>query len=92
MLTFKELTKYAKDGGNGKKRLGIVGNTSTQFLAVAVQGLAAAEGLSLSVVEAEYNQIEQVLLDKLSFVHEVDYLLLYLDAVKLHEDYLHYHE
>ena len=70
MHTFKDLRKASKQTIPGApRRLAILGNVSTQFLAVAIRGYASFEGLSLSVYDTDYNQIEAQLLDPTSEVY-----------------------
>ena len=91
MYTFKDLRKASKQTIPGTpRRLAILGNVSTQFLAVAIRGYASLEGLPLSVFDTDYNQIEAQLLDPASDVYNFnpDSILLWLGTDKLYEEFL----
>lgn len=91
MYTFKELKKGARRKTDGKEyRLAVLGNCATQFLAAAVMGCAKLSGINLNVFDADYNQIDAQLLDSSSQTYEFlpDYILLYLSAEKLYEEFL----
>ena len=91
MYPFKELRKHSRTTIDGTpRRLAILGNVSTQFLAVAIRGYTAIENLPLTVYDADYNQIEAQLLDPTSEVYnfEPDSILLWLGTDKLYEDFL----
>ena len=91
MHTFKELRKASKRTAPGApRRLAILGNVSTQFLAVAIRGYAALENLPLEVYDADYNQVDAQLLDPASEVYsfEPDSILLWLATDKLYEEFL----
>ena len=91
MYTFKELRRAAKTPAPGKGRaLAILGNCSTQFLAVAVRGFAALEKLPLTVFDAGYDQIEAQVLEDGSELYGFapDSVLLYLATERLYEDFL----
>ena len=91
MYTFKLLRKNSKQSvADGARRLAILGNISTQFLAVAIRGYAALENLPLSVYDADYNQIDAQLLDPASEVYGFgpDSILLWLGTDKLYEEFL----
>ncbi len=47
----------------------MLGNRATQFLAMAVRGRAALEGLNVRVYDADYSQIDAQLLDRGSEVY-----------------------
>ncbi len=91
MYSFKDLRKKSKQAVDGTpRRLAILGDISTQFLAVAVRGFAAFEYLPLEVYDTDYNQIEAQLLDPTSEVYgfEPDSILLWLATDKLYEEFL----
>lgn len=91
MYTFKSLRKASKQPiADGARRIAILGNISTQFLAVAIRGYAALENLPLSVYDADYNQIEAQLLDPNSEVYSFvpNNILLWLGTDKLYEEFL----
>lgn len=90
--TFHDLKKAAKlellDGNVIK--LAILGNCATQFLATAVKGYGQLEGNNIDVLDADYNQIDALLLDPESEVYEfkANAILLYMSTDKLYEEYL----
>ena len=91
MYTFKDLRKNSKQIAlSTPRRLAILGNISTQFLAVAIRGYAALEKLPLTVYDADYNQIDAQLLDPTSEVYSFspDSILLWLGTDKLYEEFL----
>ena len=91
MYTFKDLRKNSKQIAlSTPRRLAILGNVSTQFLAVAVRGYAYLENLPLSIYDADYNQIDAQLLDPDSEVYGFapDSILLWLGTDKLYEEFL----
>ncbi len=91
MYTFKELRKHAKDDPVGNpRRLALLGNVSTQFLAVAIRGYASLHHFPLLVYDADYNQIDAQLLDPSSEVYgfSPDNILLWLSSDKLYEEFL----
>lgn len=91
MYTFKELKKALKLNISGpEKKLAILGNCSTQFLAVACEGCAKIRNINLKVFDADYNQIEAQLMNPQSETYEFrpDYILLYFSSEKLYEEFL----
>lgn len=91
MYTFKELRQKSRQHiEDAQNRLAILGNVSTQFLAVAIRGYAALENISLSVFDADFNQIEAQLLCSSSEVYSFcpDSILLWLATDKLYEEFL----
>lgn len=91
MYAFKSLRKSSKQPvADCARRLAVLGNVSTQFLAVAIRGYAALENLPLSVYDADYNQIDAQLLNPASeaYSFEPDSILLWLGTDKLYEEFL----
>ena len=91
MYTFKELRKAAKISPSGPaKRVAILGNCATQFLALALRGYAALEKLPIEVFDADYNQIDAQLLDTDSEVYRFhpESILIWLATDKLYEEFL----
>lgn len=93
MYTFSNLRKHANDNVSMDglcSRLAITGDTSTQFLAIAVRGYAALDRLPLTVFDSAYNQIEAMLLDSQSelYAFRPDSILLWLSTNKLYENFL----
>lgn len=66
-------------------KIAVVGDTATQFLAMAICGTALERGFYIDLFEAEYNQVERQLLDKTSELYRfgADYIVLFQSAHKL---------
>lgn len=47
-------------------KVAVVGDTATQFLAMAIYGTGVERGFDIELFEAEYNQVERQFLDKAS--------------------------
>lgn len=92
IYTFQEIKKAAKKAspkGIGFK-LAILGDSSTQFLAVAIKGYANLENIEIDVFDAGYNQIDAQILNPESEVcrFEPDAILLYLSSERLYEEFM----
>ena len=74
MKTFKELKRNLKkdftDFPNVK--VALIGDTATQFLAMALKGMGVEHNMDISLYEAEYNQVEQQFFDPNSDLYEFD--------------------
>lgn len=72
MKTFSELKKNLKKDFSNLKHLkiAILGDTATQFLKQAIQGLGFDEGFNLEIWEADFNQIERQVFDSSSELYE----------------------
>lgn len=91
MYSFRDLQKACKVSIEGSEiRLAVLGNCATQFFSEAVEGLGKLSGLNLSVYDADYNQIDEQLLDPSSEVYSFgpDEILLWLGTEKIYEEYL----
>lgn len=71
MKTFQELKRLAKSPSTELPalRVALLGDTATQFLAIALKGSALERGYKLELFEADYNQIERQILDPTSDYH-----------------------
>lgn len=89
MQSFKQLKKNCKDRQipENAPRLALVGDTATQFLALALRGEAIARGYDINLFEAEYNQVERQFLDPSSelYAFNADYIVLFQSTHKLGE-------
>lgn len=58
-ITFKQLKKLSKQDGSGlpQYKLAVMGDCATQHLATAIRGYGLWKGLGISVLDADYNQI-----------------------------------
>lgn len=91
MYSFRELQKACKKNIDGKEmKLAVLGNCSTQFLSAAIKGYARENNLNLQVYDADYNQIDLLLMNSESEVYgfSPEAVLLFLGTEKLYEEYL----
>ena len=76
-MEYLRLKKNLKKSFVGFKsiKLGLLGDTATQFLAVALRGYGYEAKYDLEVFQADYNQIEQqVSMRHLSYTHTLQIL------------------
>lgn len=85
MTSYKELKRLAKNADNGKKRLAVLGDCATQQLSVALRGESVRRDFPLTVYDADYDQMEALILDDHSALYEFapDYILIYSCTQKL---------
>lgn len=91
MYSFRELQKGRKKNIEGNEiRLAVLGNCATQFFSEAIEGLGKLSGINLSVFDADYNQIDEQLLEPSSevYLYKPDEILLWISTEKLYEEYL----
>ena len=91
MYSFQELKRAAKAPPVGKAyRLVVLGNSATQMLSTAIKGYGALRGIPLKVLDVDYNQIDQQLLDPQSETYRFapNGVLLYLASEKLYEEFM----
>lgn len=84
-VSYTALKKLAKQASDGKKRLAVIGDCATQQLATALRGESVRRNFPLSVLDADYDQMEAQLLDPHSEVYafQPDYILLFASLEKL---------
>jgi FkbH-like protein len=72
MITFSQLRKNLKNDFTGLKpiKLAILGDSATQFLAIAIRGTGYLEKLNIEIWEADFNQIERQVFDTSSELYE----------------------
>lgn len=91
MKTFKQLKRNLKLDTSALKSLkvSLLGDSATQFLAVALRGEAIERGYALDLFEAEYNQVERQVMDPASelYAHAADYTVVFQSTHKLLEKY-----
>lgn len=91
MKTFKQLKRNLKLDTSALKSLkvSLLGDSATQFLAVALRGEAIERGYALDLFEAEYNQVERQVMDSASelYAHAADYTVVFQSTHKLLEKY-----
>ena len=74
MFQYKDLKKILKQDNSGlpSVKVALVGDTATQFLATAIQGMGVERGYNIDLFEAEYNQVERQFMDPSSELYEFD--------------------
>ena len=91
IIPFKELKRNLKKDTSGfpSLKLSLLGDTATQFLAVAIQGMAYNRGYHIDLYEADFNQIEQQVMDLNSDLHSfgAQYTIVFQSTHKLLEKY-----
>lgn len=91
MFTFQQLKRNLKrDAASlSVKKLALLGDTATQFLAIALRGMGVEHGYHINLFEAEYNQVERQVLDLSSDFHtfNADYIVVFQSTHKLLEKY-----
>lgn len=86
MLTFKELKRNLKQDNIHLPtiKVALLGDTATQFLALALKGMAIEKGYNLHLFEAEFNQVERLVMDPTSdlFQFNPDYTIIFQSTHK----------
>lgn len=88
--TFVQLRKLAKQTVQGKsQKLVLMGDCATQHLATAIRGTAVANGLNLTVIDADYNLLDVLTIDEHSelFENAPDFVLIHMCTEKLLEKF-----
>ena len=90
--SYKELKRASKlnaDDQLRQKRVAILGDTATQCLRTSIVGEAYLRGYALNVFEADYNQIERLVLNQNSelYSYHPDYTIIFQSTHKLLEHY-----
>lgn len=90
MYTLNELIKASKKPCQGRsQKLCVLGDRSTQFLSRAIKGYAFLDGLSMDVLDADYDQITEQILDEGSALYKFqpDIVVIYICSEKLFEEF-----
>lgn len=91
MHTFKELKHNLKKDVSvfPTLKVSLLGDSATQFLALAIRGEGIERGYNIDLFEAEYNQVERQVLDPTSdlYSHDAKYTVLFQSTHKLLEQY-----
>ncbi len=91
MNDFKQLKRNLKRDTSSLKKIkvSLLGDSATQFLAVALRGEAIERDIVLDLFEAEYNQVERQVLDPSSelYEHNAEYTIVFQSTHKLLETY-----
>jgi FkbH-like protein len=90
-LNFKALKQNLKKDTSSFPafKVALLGDTATQFLAIALRGTAVERGYRLDLFEAEYNQVERQIMDPDSELYEfkADYVIVFQSTHKLLAQY-----
>jgi predicted enzyme involved in methoxymalonyl-ACP biosynthesis len=88
---FFDLKKNLKKDFRGFKylKIAIIGDSSTQFLRQAIRGSGFNSALDLEIYEADYDQIDQEILDETSYLYEFkpDYILIFQNTQKIRKKF-----
>lgn len=91
MLTLKELKRNLKKDASllPTVKVALLGDTATQFLAVAIRGYGYECGYNIDLLEADYSQVERQVLDPTSELYRFkpDYVVVFQSTHKLLEQY-----
>ena len=89
MYSFKELKKLANKQTycTSNIKIALLGDTATQFLSIAIQGIGVEHGYNINLFETEYNQVERQLLDPTSDLYQfnADFIVIFQSTHKLGE-------
>lgn len=91
MIDFKNLKRNLKKDTSllPQLKLSLIGDSATQFLAVAIKGMGIERGYNVNLFEAEYNQVERQVFDPSSelYQHGAKYTVIFQSTHKLLEHY-----
>jgi len=91
MLSFKEIKQNLKQNLTELPsiKVALLGDTATQFLAIALKGLSVERGYNIDLFEAEYNQVDHQFMDSGSDLHQFgsQYIVVFQSTHKLNEKY-----
>lgn len=82
----KKLQKHIPDGLQPCK-VALLGDTATQFLAIAIRGTGVTRDYNINLFEAEFNQVERQFLDPTSELYQfdADFIVVFQSTHKLGE-------
>ena len=90
-MTFQEIKKNLKNDFTGHKsvKIALLGDSATQFLAMAIRGSGFNAGLNIEVYEGDYDLIYETVLDKESNIYKdnFDYIILFNSTEKIAESF-----
>ena len=91
MIDFKTLKRNLKKDSSrlSQLKLSLIGDSATQFLAIAIKGMGIERGYNVNLFEAEYNQVERQVFDPSSelYQHGAKYTVIFQSTHKLLEHY-----
>lgn len=66
-------------------KVALLGDSATQFLAIAIKGIGVERGFNIDLLEADYDQVERQLLDSTSDLYrfDADYIVVFQSTHKL---------
>ena len=86
-MKFQELKKNLKKDFTGLKavRVALLGDSATQFLAMAIKASGYNAGLNIDLFEADYDLVYETLIDKNHkiYTEKYDYIILFHSSEKL---------
>lgn len=86
-MNFNHLKKLSKQNSDDLPivRVALLGDTATQFLAIAIKGMGQLRHFKVELFEADFNQIEMQIFDKSSELHKfnADFTIVFQSAHKL---------
>jgi len=95
MIAFNDLRRNLKKDVSALPivKVALLSDVATQFLTVALKGMANERRYALDLFEAEFNQVERQVLDSTSALHQFDaaYNIIFQSSHKLLEQYSEYH-
>lgn len=91
MIDFKTLKRNLKKDSSRlpQLKLSLIGDSATQFLAIAIKGMGIERGYNVNLFEAEYNQVERQVFDPSSELYQygAKYTVIFQSTHKLLEHY-----
>jgi len=91
MLDFTQLKRKLKAPANGLKqiKLAVLGDSATQFIVQAIKGMGIEYAMDIIVFEADFNQIDQQILDPDSELYQfqADVILIFESTHKILQKY-----
>ncbi len=89
MTDLKQLKRLLKQDNTAlpSVKVALLGDSATQLLATAIRGTGVLRGLNIDLFEAEYNQVERLLMDPDSelYAFGAEYVVLFQSTHKLGE-------
>jgi len=85
----KNIKKYKDTEFNNRLNIAVLGDTATQFLSTAIEGMGYEFDIKSEVYDAEYDSIDTEILDPSSGLYEKDrnFIIIYMSSEKLYEHF-----
>ncbi len=94
MFTFNDLKKNLKKDTSKlpQIKVALLGDSATQFLATVIKGIGIEYKINIDLLEADYNQIEQLIINPSSELYEFNpnYTIIFQSTHKLLSKYNHF--